>query len=321
MKQTAIIILTYNNCADTLNCIDSVEHYNSAPVKYIIVDNGSQQRDTVDDIDSYLSSRFKGDYLYLTDSLTKIDCPLPKVTFLASASNDGYACGNNKGLQLAYQDDDIDRVLVLNNDILFVDDIIPQLSHYQDTLPNCAIISPMLFKRDKVTVDYNCARNCPTINQMIKANVLNYWYVFRNKPLYNNSYLLNNPSIDLTKPFAIELPSGSCMLIKKDIFMQIGSFDPNTFLYYEENILYRRIQAIGMVNYISPAQHCIHLGAESTSKSPGLKIAMTAYDSQKYYVNRYERCSALKKALFNASVTFARLALRLQKKLYSRHRR
>ena len=41
MKSTALIILNFNNYEDTINCIESVEKYNTAPVKLIIVDNAS----------------------------------------------------------------------------------------------------------------------------------------------------------------------------------------------------------------------------------------------------------------------------------------
>ena len=37
---TGIIILNYNNWEDTLNCILSVEKYNTSNSKYVIVDNG-----------------------------------------------------------------------------------------------------------------------------------------------------------------------------------------------------------------------------------------------------------------------------------------
>ena len=40
-KKTAIIILNYNNPDATIACVESVERFNTAPVRYIIVDNGS----------------------------------------------------------------------------------------------------------------------------------------------------------------------------------------------------------------------------------------------------------------------------------------
>ncbi|MDE7148107.1 MAG: glycosyltransferase, partial [Duncaniella sp.] len=143
MKKTAIIILNYNNPSDTIACIKSVERYNTAPVKYVIVDNGSTDGVSVPEIDAFLSGAFAGEYKRVREA-DAVSGTLPHVTFLTSLSNDGYARGNNKGIALTADDDEIDRLMILNNDILFIEDIIPALKEAQDHLPACAIISPLL---------------------------------------------------------------------------------------------------------------------------------------------------------------------------------
>lgn len=57
------------------------------------------------------------------------------------------------------------------------------------------------------------------------------------------------------------------MLIKKDLFNEIGLFDPHTFLYYEQNIIFKKIKNIKYKNYVIPSLRAIHLGAASTQKS------------------------------------------------------
>ena len=71
----------------------------------------------------------------------------------------------------------------------------------------------------------------------------------------------------------IELPSGSCMLVKKDVFAAIGNFDPATFLYYEENILYRKLLKLKLGNYIATGLRCVHPGAATMAKSPSKIVA------------------------------------------------
>ena len=60
-KKTAILILNYNNYEDTINCIDSVEKFNSAPIKFIVVDNGSKRENVVGALDAYLKDKFEDD--------------------------------------------------------------------------------------------------------------------------------------------------------------------------------------------------------------------------------------------------------------------
>ena len=72
---------------------------------------------------------------------------LPYISLLLSSENDGYARGNNKGLKLAETDPEVTDVLILNNDILFVQDIIPSLLDYYYKLPDAGIVSPLLCKK------------------------------------------------------------------------------------------------------------------------------------------------------------------------------
>lgn len=54
MGKTAIIILNYNNYEDTINCIESIEKYNTADIKYVIVDNNSNREGCKKELIHYL---------------------------------------------------------------------------------------------------------------------------------------------------------------------------------------------------------------------------------------------------------------------------
>lgn len=312
----AVIILNYNNYEDTINCIESVEKHNTAAIKYIVVDNRSTRLDAVDKLNAYFAERFQEDYICLGEG-ESYSLPLPYLTFLVSSTNDGYACGNNKGLNLAYADNEINRILILNNDILFVEDIIPKLIEIMEELPDCAIISPILYKKGLSEIDYNCARKNISPSELIKENFFHYWcrlnrkrYAYRNADRF---ILKNKPIQSVVIP--IDLPSGSCMLIKKDLFQQIGSFDPHTFLYYEENILFKKTENLGLKNYLCTQLKCIHLGASSTALSSSLFIINCGINSSRYYVRHYSGCSYATYALFYFSTLFFRITFILQKKL------
>lgn len=47
------------------------------------------------------------------------------------------------------------------------------------------------------------------------------------------------------KYLPVEAISGAFFIIKQDIFQQIGGFDENVFLFYEEDILAKKMQEIG----------------------------------------------------------------------------
>ena len=287
IKYTALVILNYNNYEDTLNCIYSVEKYNTSPIKIIVIDNGSRREGTVDAIDKKLSEKYQNHYVRVNDKSSPRT--LPYMTFVVSETNDGYAQGNNKGLRFAYHDDEINRIMILNNDVLFVEDIIGKLIKYQDELPNCAIISPILYKKGLKEIDLTCARLNPTCWEII------LFHLFSNKNIFGfknrmdqRTFLLLSRSYENKSLIEVELPSGSCMLFKRELMDEITIFDPNTFLYSEENILFKQIASIGKKNYVVCQLKCIHFGASSTSHRANSFIALTGMKSADYYLKTYE---------------------------------
>ncbi len=288
---TGVIILNYNNDVDTIACIDSLCHTtNDNSYKIIVVDNASNSECRAN-VDKYIAGY--DSHLLLNDGDT-VPTSLPFITHLHLDQNCGYARGNNRGLDLAYADSEIDRVMILNNDILLTENIITPLNNDLDTIADVAIVTPLLYKRDGVSIDHTCARKAATLGQ-----ILGLWAVLHRTTfgimhrIYQSQFLLPTSSPD--EPLLrVELPSGSCMMCDKELFRKIGSFDPNTFLYYEENIIWEKIKALGLSNYLDKRISCIHLGAATTStKSPSAFIAKCSVESTRYFIRNYTNAGLL----------------------------
>ncbi len=307
VNKTAVIILEYNNSADTINCIESVMRHNTSPIKFIVVDNGSTQRQAVADLESYFAGRFAGSWMSLNDG-DVADAPLPFVTFLESGSNDGYAKGNNKGLSLADADPEIDSILILNSDILFVQDIIPGLLE-RLRLPDAAIVSPVLYKKGMAEIDGNCARRSLTVGEVVWMH-----YPFPYDVFGISKRRRLNIGLD-GGPMPIELPSGSCMLLRKDVFRELGWFDPGTFLYFEEDILFEKVKARRRRNYIDTGLKCIHLGATTTKSAPSRFMATCSTSSAAYYIREYRNASALQLGLLKLFASVMMLKIKLKEML------
>lgn len=297
---TCIIILNYNNWEDTINCVNSVEIFNTSRIKYIVIDNGSTKTEVVSQLDNYFSKVYKEKYKRFDYEKDQIPNELPYLSFVVSKQNDGYARGNNKGLVYAYNDTSIEYVMILNNDILFVEDILPRLIAGLSSINDAAIVSPILFKKDFQGLDYNCAKNNPGNWDII----LTYLFFYRNffgflKRKNKRMFILQgNPEAVYAEKVEIELPSGSCMLMSKSLMQEIGGFDPNTFLYYEEPILYKKISGRRLKNYLFPNCRCIHLGAGSTSSTSNMFVARTTFESMSYYFKQYSHLSLFQSVVF-----------------------
>lgn len=278
-----IVILNYNNVDDTVNCVKSIYNYcNGDLFRICIVDNNSCE-EVVNSVQLYLC-HIEGYCLVQQGEQTPVK--LPRLTYLLNRYNGGYAQGNNCGLSFLKKYKEIDYYLILNNDVLFTMDIIAPLSQYLYRHKEVGVVSPMLYGRDG-KVDYECCRyEKSMIDFFVRIFHLERIKVFA-RIREQNKILKRYP--DLIKQDVVEsnLPSGSCMMFRKETFEAIDFFDPNTFLYFEEDILWKKLKKMNLKSVLLPAISCIHLGAGSTSKS-SLKIIDDAYrESLIYYLKKY----------------------------------
>lgn len=283
-----IVILNYNNAGYTLDCTESILRFNTAPVRIVVVDNASTDG-SVAALSGWLEQH--------PDTFTLLEAP----------SNGGYARGNNIGLEYFDNDGDIDKVMILNNDVLFTEDIIPVLSDFIDAHPEAGLVSPLLRCRDGHTPDSTCARRDCSIREIVWTYLLYFTDIAGILSRFSNrrKMLLTNPELLDKEYVGIELPSGSCMMIRKDLFREIGWFDPNTFLYYEENILYRKLLAKGKQNYMLPGISCIHLGGVTTNKvNHSAQYMKASKASGHYYAKHYRNLNLWQKVCLDCASGF-----------------
>lgn len=284
-----VIILDYNNYNDLIKCIDSIcENTCLTDIKLLVIENGSTNSNC-EKVELYLESKFSVDFLKEAD-LSSIN-NLRRVTVLLLEKNYGYAKGNNYGINLMLCDKEITHILILNSDIYFTNNIIPSLVHYSNIIPQSGAISPLLRTLDG-GIDYCCARRAYSKNLL----TFSYSYLFASIFVYfreKYNILMNQR---LTSHYIeVELTSGSCMLFKKEVLEKIRGFDEKTFLYFEENILYEKLQSWGYKNFMIPTLSCIHLGGGTTNKLNNRYFLLKCnYDSLIYYMKYYKKSSFLR---------------------------
>lgn len=96
-------------------------------------------------------------------------------------------------------------------------------------------------------IDYNCARLNHTEWEIINTLLFLYRDIFGYISLKTNQRLIlkNNPKLINAEQIEIELPSGSCMLMKKELMKQIGGFDLTLFFILKKTY-YIKNQRIGI---------------------------------------------------------------------------
>lgn len=296
---TGVVILNFNGAQDTIACIRSIEEHNSSAVKYFIVDNGSQRENEVQVIQAFLVSTFPGQE--------------GKWTLIANPANEGYARGNNKGLQAAFADPDVEDILILNNDVCFADDILPALKSVRERLERPGILTPVLYNPNG-RIETPCARTFPSNWQVMLPFLLFKKDIFHilTRSSDSQKLLLTHRELLQEEAFPIGMPSGACMFIDKRLFQDLGGFDGGTFLYYEENILCKRIQEKGLVNYCIPTVRALHVGGASTSKAANLFLQKCNLESADYYLRNFASMTVPQRLVWSTTRALWNLKFRIK---------
>lgn len=259
------VILNYNVVDITVNCIRSIEeNIDTDGYHIILVDNASPNH-----AGAQLKSILKND---------------KNVSYLETPTNIGFAKGNNIGINFAKEKYPSKFICCLNNDTLLKQKnffaILDQI--YENKYP--AMIGPKIHLLNKKVE--------PLMDSLAPLKI---YENARNKLLHENvyiavvkEYLLSNSFIQSLNDFRHQLKGemsydyrkfknsyniehedvtlhGCCLIFTPIFFTKFDGFNPRTFMYHEEDLLYLSIKKAGMHTLYSPRLNITHLEKQSTS--------------------------------------------------------
>ncbi|MBQ8796832.1 MAG: glycosyltransferase family 2 protein [Oscillospiraceae bacterium] len=204
-----------------------------------------------------------------------------QIVYCNSGENLGYARGNNLGIRIALQVFADTFCIISNNDIVFPEPVDLTIA---DRLfaehPEIGILGPGVTTPEGERQSPN---NWQTAFQRL---FLFYW-----KPLIR---LLDKCRRAKSLP-APKLSTGPCdwvsgcfMLVKMEAMEKADMFDGNTFLYAEELILSRRMEAVGYSTWFCAELNVVHKHAQTTKKAlSALRGKEINFDSIWYYYKNY----------------------------------
>lgn len=246
--RNVLIVLNYNDFKNTINYINSVLDFKKLD-NIIIVDNNSS-----DDSFSKLN-KLKG----------------KKIEIIKTEKNKGYAYGNNFGAFYAIKKYGKCNLIISNNDILIKED---DFNNLIKSIEKMDAISPVI----KENGSLNRGWRLPSTKDEIKLSLPHNRNIVVG---YNDEHYRNDVSY-------VDVLSGSFFIIKSDVFLKVKGFDENTFLYYEENILFSKLKKFGAKVGILNTSSIIHNHSQSISKSlNNYKKTKILKQSQEYYVKKY----------------------------------
>jgi GT2 family glycosyltransferase len=234
---TSIIIVNYNTHYHLEKCLDSIKkNISGSNYEVIIIDNNSPDR-----------------------TIEKIAKNYTKYNFFFLKQNNGFGAGCNYGAQKAKGK----YLLFLNPDIELIDDSLNNLADFLDNNRNTGACSGLLVdSKGKVSYNFN---SFPSYSWEFKEA----FGIFINRAIKR---LLSNSNITNDKPFEVDWFHGACLMIRKDLFEELGGFDENIFLYYEDVDLQKRIKEKGYKIFCIPKVKMFHATQSSVSSKEGQKV-------------------------------------------------
>ena len=252
MVSLSIILVNYNGSQFLYDCLNSiklyVDHYSS---EIIIVDNFSED-----------------------SSVNIIKDNFPSYTLFCSESNLGFSKANN----LAVKQSQGKYLLFLNTDTILKENTPEILSDYLNEHKKVGVIGSRLTFKDG-SYQLSCGR-FPNLAiefvYKIKAE-LDYRWHRTFSGFYDRQY---------SQTRKVGWVTGACLMMRRDVFEQIGGFDENFFMYFEDKDICKRVTELGYKIIYYPKTTIIHLLGGS---SHGIKKNVNKYyrDSQLYYYQKH----------------------------------
>jgi hypothetical protein len=231
----SVIIVNFNSANYVMECVRSL-YEQTTLVRYevIVVDNASYD-----------------------DCHERLACHFSDVIFLQSHSNLGFGGANNLGAKHARGE----VLLFLNPDTEVRDGAIDRLYQHFRTLNQPGAVGCRLLNRDG-SLQTSCVQSFPTVlNQVLDAAVLQR--LFPKSDLWGTAVLFEKDAAAAK----VEVVSGACLMIRKEVFDCVGGFSPEYFMYGEDLDLCFKVRRAGLHNYHVGDVLIMHHGGGSTKKS------------------------------------------------------
>lgn len=249
-----IIILNYNSSDLSIQLLKKIQKFEilNLNVSCIIVDNNSSEKEKTKLV-------LYSDYVLFNDN------------------NFGYAKGNNIGFKFINKNNDLDYILFANPDVVFEEDYLIKCIDFLEQHNDYGICSSV--RTNSIDSNYQQTQfwTLPDLKQCIK----DCFIIGRKRLAKKNIELFSSLDTDQT----VQVVPGSLFVIRKTTFVDVGMFDEQTFLYFEENCMAQKLKNINKKEMILASTTYEH---NHIKKSKGNKKMYFYYSkSRDYYVKRY----------------------------------
>lgn len=282
--KVAVIVVNYNDADDTVNYVKKISKYEIIQ-KIVIVDNLSTEINAIEKLK---------------------DLESDKVIVLQSDKNGGYAYGNNFGVQyLEKLEEKYDYLVISNPDVEVTENAIYECLQILSKNDNVAIVAPRMYDLNNKPIRRSSWKKRTFLLDVIHSTRLLELIFY--KKLRSGEYSEEEYS---QKTLEVEAISGAFFIVKYDVFKEIGMFDENVFLFYEEDILAQKLAEKGYKTISVNSVNFVHFESQTIGKTLSYyKKCKQLYKSKMYYQKKYNKINEFQIFVFGVLNVFRKIEL------------
>lgn len=240
----AIILVNYKGREDTIECLVSLRDLTYPHYTVYVVDQASADG---------------------TPEVIRRD--FPEVKVIENPNNDGFAGGNNRGIEAALRNG-AQYIFLLNNDTTVASDLLEPLVARMEAEPDLGIVgSLMLYHSDPEVVWASGGTLNPDGDSGLRDN---------GKPV----------GAIPGEPFETDFVIGCGLMTRRTVLESLGPLDEAYFLYYEETDFCARVLRSGKRIATVPTSRLWHKVSRSTDQASDLTLYYMRRN-QLLYLSRY----------------------------------
>ncbi|MFN8447787.1 MAG: glycosyltransferase family 2 protein [Anaerolineae bacterium] len=253
MPDLSIIIVTYNPGDDIDDCLNSIFENSSDLTIEVIVVDNDSHDGTPE----------------------RIQRSFPEVHFIGNPTNDGFSVANNIGLKVAAGR----YILLLNPDVILRPTTLRQMIDYLDAESGVGIVGPRVYTgTGAILLTAN--------DTYTPAGTL--WQFF------GIPYrILRRTCLTAIAPVDVAWVQGACLMLRREIYEQIGGLDEGLFLFCEEPDFCERALHAGWRTVYLPQAEITHYVSSTVTRYPLVKMRHH-HISPLYYFRKRGRSTSVR---------------------------
>lgn len=259
--QLSVIILNYNVRYFLEQCVLSVQKaLEGIDAEIIVIDNDSSD-----------------------DSCQMIKEKFPNVTLIENKENLGFPKGNNIGVAQAKGE----YICILNPDTVVAEDTFSKILSFVTSSgvenSQLGIIGCKLIDGSGKFLP-ECKRGVPT-PWVAFTKIFGLYKLFPKSSWFNQYYAMH---LDENQSGEVDILVGAFMIMKRDLYIEVGGFDENCFMYSDDIDLSYLVKKAGYSNYYFADTTVIHYKGESTVRD-GLYMKRFREAMQFFYKKHFKK--------------------------------